>query len=458
MADQGYFGPDSTASVARLTKTGQLDTSYSGDGLVTLPSKYLGQLGGSYVRPDGSSVLAFENTSIEGDRIGVELLGLTSTGAIDTTFASNGTGFVAVAGRTGIEQSYDFERVIPLGDDRIALPGVVGVGVTPEQSIRIATIDLKSPALNEPLPNVSKAVLQSLADSKRITVFGFVELFPGEANTKVNTVVADMNGDGTNDTVYSTGEGNRPLVRVVDGRTQQDLLQATPAYEDTFRGGVLIDAIDVDGDGAAELITSPGMGGGARIQVFDVSSGKLQTLNNFFAIEDVNFRGGARITTGDVDGNGKVDLIVGAGDGGGPRVAVYSGEGLMRLGSPPKLLNDFFAFGGSDIVNLRNGVFVAAGDLDGDGKADLIFGGGPGGGPRVMVVSGNDLFRGGPTEAIAKPLANFFAGDDTLRDGVELDTQFTSDGKVELVATPVNGGGSRMYGLDPVTDEIVRKN
>ena len=54
------------------------------------------------------------------------------------------------------------------------------------------------------------------------------------------------------------------------------------------------------------------------------------------------------------------------------------------------MFGDFFAFE----QTLRNGVFVAAGDLDGDGFAEVIAGGGPGGGPRVLALSGTDLLGG----------------------------------------------------------------
>jgi len=75
-------------------------------------------------------------------------------------------------------------------------------------------------------------------------------------------------------------------------------------------------------------------------------------------------------------------------------------------------VNDFFAFPGSDAVTLRNGSFVAAGDVTGDGFADLVFGGGPGGAPRVLVLSGALVSAGDVAGAQAAPVANFFVGGD----------------------------------------------
>jgi hypothetical protein len=79
-----------------------------------------------------------------------------------------------------------------------------------------------------------------------------------------------------------------------------------------------------------------------------------------------------------------------------------------------KLFNDFFAFE----QTLRNGVFIAAGDIDGDGKAEVIAGGGPGGGPRVTAFSGADLISSGG--GALTPLANFFGGDEASRGGVRV--------------------------------------
>src|SRR5436309_983172 len=79
-----------------------------------------------------------------------------------------------------------------------------------------------------------------------------------------------------------------------------------------------------------------------------------------------------------------------AGCGGGPRLAVFGGASLGAGRTPAKLFGDRFVFE----QTLRNGVFVAAGDVDGDGFADVVVGGGPGGGPRVFALSGRDLLGG----------------------------------------------------------------
>ena len=118
------------------------------------------------------------------------------------------------------------------------------------------------------------------------------------------------------------------------------------------------------------------------------------------------------------------DLVLSAGFGGGPRVSVWDGRTLAG-GTPANVVPDFFAFDPS----LRNGAFVAVGDFDGDGSADLIAGAGPGGGPRVTVFAGRQLQAGG-----VAPVANFFAGDPTSRGGVRVAAaDLTGDGRPDLV-------------------------
>src|SRR5262249_8675520 len=149
-----------------------------------------------------------------------------------------------------------------------------------------------------------------------------------------------------------------------------------------------------------------------------------------------NFRGGARATVGDVDGDGIGDLLISAGFLGGPRLAGYDGPSVAA-GSPIHLFHDFFIF--EDTV--RNGAFGAAGDLDGDGFAEVIGGGGPGGGPRVLAMSGKALVQSG--QPVVR--ANFFGGDVSNRGGIRVAVKrLDTDNRVDLIVGSGTGAGSRV--------------
>ncbi len=194
----------------------------------------------------------------------------------------------------------------------------------------------------------------------------------------------------------------------------------------------------------AEVVVTPDVTGGPLAAVYDGARlaggsangeafGQSAQVVRFFGIDDVNFRGGARPALGDVNGDGTSDLVLSAGFLGGPRIAVFSGAqvigraGELQAAQRPdnsfRLVTDFFAFE----TTVRNGAFVAVGDLDGDGFADLGFGGGPSGGPRVRAVSGKvllgvsnlttlDAASGTP----GLQLANFLVGDPATRGGIRV--------------------------------------
>src|SRR5207245_1381194 len=155
------------------------------------------------------------------------------------------------------------------------------------------------------------------------------------------------------------------------------------AYDASFRGGVYVAAGEMTGDGVADIVTGAGPGGGPHVKVFDGSSlgtvGGPVVARSFFAY-DAGFGGGVTVAAGDIDSQGHADIITGAGPGGGPHVKVFDGLTLAVEAS-------FFAYD----AGFGGGVFVAAGDIEGHGHAEIITGAGATGGPHVKVFDGVTL-------------------------------------------------------------------
>jgi len=122
-------------------------------------------------------------------------------------------------------------------------------------------------------------------------------------------VKADVTGDGVPDIVTGAAPGGAPRVEVVDGKTGQTV-RAFLAFDPTFLGGVSVAAGDVNGDGRADIVTGAGAGGAPQVKVFDGKTG--ETIRSWMAF-DVAFHDGVRVAAGDVDGDGKADITVTAG-------------------------------------------------------------------------------------------------------------------------------------------------
>lgn len=219
----------------------------------------------------------------------------------------------------------------------------------------------------------------------------------------------DVNGDGVLDLVTGTTTGSVPNVRVFDGRSLA-LLRSFFAYDQGFMGGVNVAAGDVNGDGKADIITGAGPGAQPTVRVFSGANNNI--IRSFFAF-DASFQGGITVAAGDTNGDRKADIIVGAGPGGPPHVKVFSGANNA-------VLRSFYAYSQLFV----GGITVASGDVNGDGKADIITGAGPGADPHVNVFSG----------ATGANIKSFDAFPTTFRGGISVAAaDLNGDGKADIV-------------------------
>ena len=460
-------GNGTDIAVARVNAAdGSLDTSFNAGGAV--PGALTVDVAGA---DDARAVLLQPNGKIlvVGDSAtGVAVVRLNANGIIDGSF--NGTG----------KATFDLSPAADLGAAAVRTPagrlviagrnaaGTAGtlsrVVATLDEPTRVAAGGSRDGKARVYATNPATAMFGNPAAA---TVGKF-----GTTTASARTATGDVNGDGVADTILITGPGTPLRLAVVSGADDSTVLVAPfDPLGGNFTGGGSVAAGDFDNDGRAEVVVTPDQGGGPRVSVFSLQTdGSFTQRVSFFGIDDPDFRGGARVGVGDVDGDGVADLAVAAGFGGGPRVAVF--DGATVFGSRFKLVNDFFAF--DDV--LRNGVYVTVGDLNGDGYGDLVFGAGPGGGPRVLAVSGLQMLSTGTVPALAAPLANFFvAGNTDDRGGVRVATaDVDGDNKAEVVVGTGEGQASRVrayYGknfgapaeptgfqdLDPFGGQILRE-
>jgi hypothetical protein len=174
--------------------------------------------------------------------------------------------------------------------------------------------------------------------------------FVSKTNSSISLAVANWQNKGKYEIITGSGKGSKPQIKrySIDGK----LINSFSVYSPLFLGGVNV-AVSTS---SQAVIVGPGAGGTPEVRIYDIN-GKL--IKSFLAY-DTKFKGGVNVAIGDVNEDGKDEIITGAGAGGGPEVRVFDMNG--------KLLKKFYAYD----KTVKTGVKVMAEDINSDGKLEIL--------------------------------------------------------------------------------------
>ena len=230
--------------------------------------------------------------------------------------------------------------------------------------------------------------------------------------------------------------GGQPRIRTytATGRLLKDIL----AFEKAFTGGVQVSVADLGDDGSSEIIVTPNSGRRGDVRIFRQDGSSISSFLPYGSA----YRDGLNVTVADVDGNGPMEIIT-AKQKGTPNVRVFGYKG-------GRFTQVFKEFNGN-VASYRNGVNLAAGDLNGDGKDEIITAPAGSGANTLRVFQ----LQSGVMKNIASR-TNALAGT-----GLSLATaDLANDGSAEIIVSPRSNGTPtlRTYGLRGTTLAQYRKD
>jgi hypothetical protein len=238
----------------------------------------------------------------------------------------------------------------------------------------------------------------------------------GGASFPLAVAILDVDNDGRLDIVSADRDANNIAVFRQNGG-------GTFSLQTTISTGTSPSCIavgDVNNDGLPDVVV--GDAGSDNVKVFLQTGGGLSS----FASSTLNCGNGsapASVALGDVNGDGRLDIVVAAKGTNGVLVFLHN-AGFGYPNSPSLTL------GGTGVTDAPSA--VALGDLDGDGALDIACANVGDNDLAVFMHAASGLYTATPTFLLASPDGPFQPA------GLAI-TDLNSDGSLDVVATSIDG-------------------